>query len=439
MPCRVPIPVYCLVLALSLAYYPLPLIASDAARAYDQGVAAFELEDYRAALRYFRQAEALGLDDPALAYNLGASHYRLGNFEQARLYFLKAAESPDFAALSWFNLGLTTLQLEDTEGAIAWFRQAFNQTGNPRLRTLAGTMLERLDASPADIEPPAWSSFISTGIGHDDNVLLLSDDHFLDSSERSDFFLDMFAHGWRAIDVAHPQRSVDLDASLWLLRHAELGEFDISLLRTGGSMAQPAGNWDISASGHLAFTMLDADPFSLESLVNLAASTRLSPGALRLRYELGRIESLDTAYDYLGGWRHRIDARLTRLHETVSMQLLYQFEFNDRDDLTTPLFTSYSPVRNSLRMIVDIPLTMRLEVRTELQYDRSRYRQPNRLEDGSTVTRIDDRLGAALRLSYALEGGGEGFVEYRYTGNDSTLAVHDYHRHRLMTGLLILF
>ncbi len=434
-------------LLLFLLLWPLAVLAEVAEQAHDAGVAAFEAGEYRLALERLLEARDSGLDTPVLYYNLGSAWYRLGNYAQSRAAFQIAMTSPELAPLAWYNLGLVATQLGETGEARDWFLRVLDGHDHAALRALATTMLDRLGGGegarepPADFAPaPAWQGLASGGIGHDDNVLLVSDDDLLGGSDRSDFFLDLYAQAWREIaGDAAGRRALEFDASAWLLRHARLDEFDMASLRGGATYDQAFDTWIASGGAHGAWSWLNGRGLTREFQISARAARPLSAGLFRARYELGLIEALRGEYGYLDGGRHRLDARLIRLEGDVRVQLHYQLEYNDREDLVAPRFTSASPVRNQLGMSAEIPLGDTLALHAEIQYMRSRYRDPNELADGDRRTRVDARLGAIGRLAWRVAGSGELSVEYRYTDNTSTIPVYAYTRHRITAGALLTF
>ncbi len=418
---------------------------------HDAGVAAFEAGEYRLAVGLFLDARDHGLDTPALNYNLGSAWYRLGDYVQAREAFLRAAEAPELAPLAWYNLGLAATQLGDIDDARAWFVRVLDGRDHAALRVLAATMLDRLGHGTGDHDDPAdlgaypvpttaWQGFMIGGLGHDDNVLLVSDDDLLGGSDRGDFFLDVFAQAWREIGRdAAGTRTLEFDAGAWLLRHIRLDDFDMASARTGLTYEHATTTWVTGGGAHGAWALLDGRGLTREALFSARAARRLPSGLLRLRYELGLIGAMRGDYSYLEGNRQRLDARVTRIEAGVRMHLQYQLEHNDRTDLVTPRFTSASPLRNQFGVTVEMPLREALELRAEIQYMRSRYRDANELATGARVTRVDDRLGLGGRLAWRAPGGGELSVEYRYTDNDSTIPVYEYSRHRIMAGMLLMF
>lgn len=412
-------------------------IAAAAEDIYGQAVDAFKRGAYEEALENFLQARAEGMDSPALAYNLGTTYYRLERYDKAREAFLAAADSPDYADLAHYNLGLVAIRQGKDKEARRWLLQV-TDSDNDKLRTLAHTAMRRIGRSRTRGGARAWSGFATGDVGYDSNVLLRSDTETLSTSEQDDFFLDFFGYAFRPLGG---DRDYSLDASAYLLEHMDLGEFDIGSLRFGGSMGGTGRRFRHTGGAHLAFVFLDGDEFTRETLLEWAARRALRGGRrLRLRYEAARIDAMDSSYGYLDGWRHSLDARIGWRPERQRYYLLYELEVNDREDRRTPLtFTSFSPVRQTLRAVGQRSLREDLVARAELRFRHSRYRDAHEFSDGSSEIRVDRRLRFVGKLSRVLTDGKEISLEYRYTHNDSNIAVYQYTRYRIMVGAFFPF
>lgn len=435
-------------LLLTILLWPLAAGAESPEAAYDAGVAAFEAGWYAQAVEQFLTARARGLEDARVHYNLASAWYRLGDFRQAYAAFSEAAKTPEIASLAWYNLGLTAAQQGDVDLARIWFLRVLETDDQDTLHALAVGMLDRLGDEPAfppddagtTAAPPNWNGFLLGTLGYDSNVLLVSDSDLFGVSDLDDFFIDLFGYAER--DVWNDDSggySVEVDASAWLLRHARLDEFDMDAVRAGATIAHAGTSWIIGGGAHGAWTLLNSRGYTRESLFSLRAARLLSPGLLRMRYELGRIDAIREDYRYLEGSRHRLETRMSRMEDNARFHLYYQFEYNDRTDIDAPRFISASPVRNTLGMGADIPLTPSLELSTELRVMHSRYRDPNELAGDERVTRVDQRLSISGGLAWKLPADAELSLEYRYAVNNSTIPVYEYSRYRVMAGILIVF
>ena len=101
-----------------------PLIAS--AGAIHDGLAAYEQEDYEAALKHLLDAQLDDPDNPQLLYNLGNTYYRLGDFEAAQRHYEQALETKDsqLKQQSLYNLGNAHFRRQDLESAIQNYKEA---------------------------------------------------------------------------------------------------------------------------------------------------------------------------------------------------------------------------------------------------------------------------------------------------------------------------
>lgn len=436
-----------LVLVLSL-----PLTAAHADAAYELGIDAFNRGDFEAAVTHFLASQADAPDNAALQYNLGVSYYKLGRYHEAGEAFLRVTTDPDLAAVGYYNLALVNVRLDQPERVTAWLQRCLDTTDNPKLRALAQTLLAQQLASAAphtsatptapDTVPTMspWSGFLLGEVGYDSNVILLSDSQTLSTSEQDDFFLDLSTHMKRQFRTTGSGLQLSLEAAAYVIKYQDIDGYDLDSLRVGGTLGKELGDWSASSSIHLGYSFLDGDDFAFEPQFSVSATRWLADDSwLRLRYEASRIDSQDPRYGYLDGWRHKTDARLTWLRGGQQLHVMYQYEANYREELDTPLFTSYSPIRNSLRLGAERPLGGRFDAAVEAQYYHSRYLNPNELAGGGTLTRRDERLSTVIRLNRRLSGGDELSIEYRRNDNRSNIDDYDYRQYLIMLGLLLAF
>ena len=66
---------------------------AEAANLAEQGLAAYEKQDYEAALKFFLDAQIKAPEDPVLAYDAGNAYYRLKKFDEARKNFQGALQT----------------------------------------------------------------------------------------------------------------------------------------------------------------------------------------------------------------------------------------------------------------------------------------------------------------------------------------------------------
>ena len=326
-------------------------------------------------------------------------------------------------------------------------QRTIESTDNPKLRALALTLLERYsterETARAGVDlatASPWSGFIVGETGYDSNVVLLADNQTLSTSDQDDYFFDAFGYLQRRLRTRGAS-TISLEGSAYVIKYRDLNGYDIDSLSLGGLLEKDIAGWSAAGRAQLVYSFLDGDEFTLEPRLRLSTSRWLETGRsrLRLRYEVSRINDLDPLYSYLSGWRHRSDARMSWLHGKRQLHLMYQLETNYREELSTPLFTSYSPVRNSVRLEAEGAVGALFHAAVELRYSRSHYLNPNELADGSFLTRNDDQFMAIARLTHGFSGGNELSLEYRRTENRSNLDDYDYTQYIAMLGLLLPF
>lgn len=432
-------------LAVILFNLILPVAYGD--EAYDLGIDAFNRGDYETAITHFLASQPETGDNAALYYNLGASYYKLARYPEAREAFLKVIADPDFASLGYYNLALVDAQLNRSDQVAAWLQRSIESTDNPKLRALALTLLDRYSTEREEIREAVdlsvispWSGFIVGEAGYDSNVILLADNQTLTTSDQDDYFFDAFGYLQRRLRTSG-SIGVSLEGSAYVIKYQDLNGYDIDSLSLGGLLEKNIAGWSTAGRAQLVYSFLDGHEFTLEPRFKLSTSRWLETGRsrLRLRYEVGRINDLDPFYTYLSGWRHRTDARMSWLRGKRQLHLMYQLETNYREELSTPLFTSYSPVRNSVRLEAEGPVGALFHAALELRYSHSRYLNPNELADGSFLTRNDDQIMSIARLTHGFSGGNELSFEYRRTENRSNIDDYDYTQYTAMIGLLLPF
>ena len=146
-----------LLLAACLAAVPAGQAAAMTAEEYfKDGNRLYYNDLYWAALLRYQQAADEGLDSAVLHYNMGVAHYRAGQHIRSRLAFERVLDDPTLQIAARYNLGLVAHALDDTPGALRWFRLVSSQPGNAAIRELALAAIVRLESdAPADGQPPA--------------------------------------------------------------------------------------------------------------------------------------------------------------------------------------------------------------------------------------------------------------------------------------------
>ena len=404
---------------------------------FDKGLEAFHKQDYAEALRYFEQARSEGLDDARLYYNLGVTYYKLGRYRDAEEVFLIVKKEPAMKSLATYNLGLVALKQHNRQQAENWFRETLAADKSGKLASLSAEQLRRLGYAvqiPQQTEYPGFA-MIRGAMGYDDNVILQASDLTLSATDQNDTFFEFFAFANKQV-ARLGNKTLELEGSLYNTRYVDLSANDLDDLNLGIVLAGNFEQWEWDTGLSTGATYIDGNGLNSTTTIRLVARRKLSEtNDLRLQYQLGRIDEIDEIYSYLAGWRHQAQVDSTWKLGKQQVRITYRFEFNDRKDLQTPLFTSYSPARHNLRIRNVYAITKRLNTSLDLRYRYSRYNDPNEQLDGSFVTRTDTRYRAIASVSYHVGKNTNLRGEYAFTKNDSNLSDREYTRNRFQISL----
>ncbi|MBI1195167.1 MAG: tetratricopeptide repeat protein [Gammaproteobacteria bacterium] len=425
------------ILTTLLACLCLALTARVHADPYSDGTRAFKAGKYESALKAFLEAQRQGYKSGELFYNLGASLFKLGRYEEAQTAFDKAADYPETRELSLFNMGLVADKLGDRKGAIDRFMQVLDETDDERLTRLAGTALSRLQDTTVQ-NKHAWFGLVSLDVGYDDNVTLLPDTLLVASSQQNDLFVDAYAYANRQLSGDEKQ-GLSFDTSLFLQKYQQLTRYDLADVNAGlGYQSDFSTAWRSDSGAHFDLSFLDGSAFMATTSLSTSARRSISEvGFAKLGYELARVHSMDPAYNYLTGWRHRFEIRPYWRAANGRLDLSYRLEWNDRRDRRDVLFSSYSPVRQRLRVKGRIDIGEHLGLTADLRYRYSRYREPDEISAGVFKRREESRYKASLILSRRYSNGKELSAEYDYTRNKSNISHYTYTGNVYMINLLL--
>ncbi|WP_303905341.1 tetratricopeptide repeat protein [Thiohalomonas denitrificans] len=410
---------------LFFALFAMTASGADPRSEFDKGTRAFQKKDYEEARAAFERARQAGLDTPALWYNLGVTEYQLGHYATAQRAFVRAAADPRWAQLASYNLGLVALQQKRPDAAAQQFRKA--QTGsNTKLAALATTRLEQLSPAPKG-ETLATASL---ALGYDDNVI---DPALLTPRQESDSFIELFG------SLSHTTREKKqwrLDASAYLSDYQSIDAYDLGALLAGISRLKPIGAWRAEAGLFGEYSQLGGDPYLGRGRLQFQGRRSFEDLRLRLRYRFDQYTALDTAFNHLEGSRQQADVQGIWPAGKARLSIRYTLELNDRNDLATATtFTSYSPVRNTLRAGIDRPIGTDWRASAKVKFRNSHYDDTDVLLDSTRINREDDLTEAELHLQRALDKRWALYGTYIHSDNQSNIASYSYERNLFMAGV----
>lgn len=416
-------------------------LAATGRDTFEDGLTAFRNGDYALAAGHFEAAKAGGMDSAALYYNLGVSYYRLGEYAASEAAFLQAAKFDSIAPLAGYNVGLVRLKLDDRAAARQWFETTLATTTDSKLSTLARYQLDALDVPPP--RPAAadnWLSFVTTGIGYDDNVTL-DNDTLTAVSTQSDSFAELMAATRGAISGSRSDGIV-FKGSLFADVYSDLTQFNLAEGSLGLYKAFTWAGWNSEAGGYLTYSTLGGSGYLQSANIDLATRKHVTSRiSLRARLRYRQLSAVDPLYDAIDGSQAivRLEARC-RTASAGSLRAWYQYDDNDRNDITTATtFTSLSPLRQSLYADYSRYIGTHWYFRLGAEYRNSSYPDDNIESTGIAVRRRDDRLRYQLGVERKLGATTDLALEYSYTDNRSNIDRYSYERNMVLASFLLSF
>lgn len=353
------------------------------------------------------------MSGPALHFNIGVAAYRAGNYARAETAFKEVANTPAMAGLAYYNLGLVQLKRNDPHAASRWFSRVEEVTEDAKLRQLASTQLAELEPPPPE---HTWVGYAGFGIGHDDNVALVSNSDVLGISDRADNFAEaQFALSTPIGD------SWRLDGGVILVDYQDLDSFDQLGVQGGGRYRWSVGEWTNDAGLQLAHTTLDGASFESRRALFVQTSRDLrSDLTVRGRYRFSDIDG-HNEFRGLSGRRHELGATLDWLQAAWDFRFGYELEIGDYDD------ASLSATRHELSFDAEREFAMDWTFLFEASQRRSSY------DDDTNGN--EQRTELALALTRMLTSRWQVFLRYTYTNNDAGASAFDYRGNRISAGV----
>lgn len=399
---------------------------------FDAGVVAYRAADYDAALASFLAARERGYEDPRLRFNLGLTYYQLRRLAEARAEFEALRADADYAGIADFHLALVAAREGDRARAAALWR-SIEHNPDAALAQRAGAALGRLESARAR---PAPSGYLFAAAGHDSNPALLDD-----SVQPADGGASRVAEVFGAFTLplsGTARAGTLLRAGAYARAYGDDNGADQRGFFGGLSREADDGvrrrTWNLDAS----ISELDGAPFQRIASLQLRDGPADAQPGLKLHAQFSRIGAADP-YVYLEGWRVRLGAARVLRAGRGLVRLAYEFEGNDRQDLAAGAeFFSYSPLRHRFELALEPPSRNRTAVRATLRYRDSRYRDPDRFQQGAGTVeerRVEGLAQAGMQLRRSVGRSLFGLLEYQYSRNAASIEVFDYDRHLLLAGL----
>lgn len=416
-------------------------LASPAAELFEEGVGAAQIGDYDLAAERFERARAAGNESPVLLYNLAVAYFQSGRFPAAEAAFDALCEYHEWAALAAYNQGLALRAMGREEAARARFQRAADLAVEPRLRALVDAALLAPTRAPEPERAP-WLGVASLGAGYDDNVAL-SGTLVAEDGGEGDAFLETLLAASRPIRPATAGARDELNVTALYRAHPELDSFDFGALAVGLDRRAAAGAWRWLGGVSAAVNSAGGDYFA--SVLNARLELQrpgLAPG-WRVEQTLSVLAG-GSEFDYLSGWRYRLQLDRVRDGTRSSLRFGYRLEINDRDDLALgEEFFSFSPLRHRVFVRLNWRAHAAWRLQGGLEWEINEYADDNRFFDGDGQLIADARdqrlLNGFLRLIRPLDDRWRVWSEVHINDSDSELRRYDYRSQRLLLGIERLF
>ena len=408
-------------LGMLLTFNPQPGVASPASE-FDKGKSYFKQGQYQKAIQAFERARKQGLNSPALHYNRGVTYFKLKQYDKAESAFKKVLRSDKLKSLAEYNLGLVARKQGDKQAARNWF----NKSARSRNEKIAG--LSRLQLAKLSPKKPArrpekkWFGYASASYGHNDNIKLAPLEVALNAS---DSYLDLYASATGVLSGSYNDGLL-LDAFVYILNYTDVDSYDEKQARAGLYKSARLAGWRSRIGAYYERSTFGSTDYQQILGLEARAKRRLDKtNSIALRYRYDNLDSLDSTYDYLNGWRQQFRVELMKYTPQHSGRIYYELELNDRQNLvrTTTSGTNYynySPTRHKFLGIYRYNLTRNWRIGAELSYRFSKY------VPTPTQNRQDDRLRGALEARYRINKMWRVKGRYQRTDNDSTENRYDY-------------
>jgi len=189
-------------------------------------------------------------------------------------------------------------------------------------------------------------------------------------------------------------------------------------------------------------SFLNDRSFQRKSYAGLDASYLISKKmTLSVRYQWNDYRDLDNKYEYLSGTMNQLTLAGVVNKTSNHYRLELGVEMNDRHDYyyNETLSQSFSPQRFFAAFHTSHKMSKRFTWSALMKYKTSRYRDPNRIEEGIKKTRNDNWYQLGSKLHYHYQKYVWFMTEAFYNNNASNIKPYRYDSGQLSIGVVFRY
>ncbi len=321
---------------------------------FKQGTAAMAQGDYALAVTHFKGITSN--KSPQVYFNLGQSHLLLGEFKKAHDSFLTLTTKPGWQSLGWFYLAHTSQRLLNHNQALQYYKNVIALNDMPKLvkkskvtlALLGNQALESHESSMQMVNPLDFST--SPIIAHisfskESNPLGISDE--LNIKKSADITLQRWLWGRHALTDT-------LSMSVLLSSQDYQKNSDLDLLLTSVSLDHAyLKHYQVGVK--ISNIEADAIAYNQYSLY-IKHNKKISSTTLNSQVTLSHFQASEV-FTHLQGQRLTLQVTAGKNFFDGRVTARYKILQDKRkDDTSMSSFTSYSPLKQRLSLLLSRPL-----------------------------------------------------------------------------------
>ena len=435
------LPFFHISVLLSILLFAQPLLANSEAL-FNRALTLYKSGDFLKARQLFLSSQSDTFNPPKLIYNLGVTNYKLGFHPSARQHFFHLSNIDRYKSLSYYNLALIAIKLNEMDDALHWLNQTLTHSKqDSNIYKLASNLQNKVlnerepntTQSPIEIalqNPPTrikrknkdktFVTFLKTQTGYIDNIIQYSLGDARNVPVVGDSFLLLQADG--AIKIGNHIKS---DFSLNQMSYQRNSIYNSRTLAFDTSVNQTFFNWRYFLTGSYENLLVNNQAFQNTITIKTATNKNITE---RFKYRASiayqRINIQNPIYFHLSGNKRSISNSLQFSNKNHSYLANYTYENNDRNDFYSngEPYVSFSPRTHKLELKLASKLRHKINVQLSALAALSRYPTNDFIHEQYSRKRMDISYEFDARTSYAINRSVFLIANYRFYNNDSVFS-----------------